>query len=164
MKKLITLLLLLSTVYCKAQEGALAFPFQGGGSVMDRFFKDSLTVSPDIIKKKATGMAIIKFTADLNGNVQKIVIYYADDYLLTLPAIEALKKSSKKWIIPNKEKFHDFILPFSISFRNPATGLEEVQNAAYAYYKNRKPIVSLDQMPLNSATLLPAVVIKYDAK
>ena len=164
MKKLIVVLLLLSTVYCKAQEGTLAFPFQGGSAVMNRYFKDSLNVGPDVIKSKATGMAVIKFTADVSGNVQKIVIYYADDYLLTTPVIEALNRSTKKWIIPDKEEFHDFIIPFSISFRNPATGLEAVQKAAYEYYKKRKPIVALDQLPLNSATLLPAVVIKYDVQ
>jgi hypothetical protein len=165
MKKfLIIAALIISSTYCKAQEGALAFPFQGGSPVMTRFFKDSVIVSPEIIQKKATGMAVIKFTADISGNVQKIVIYYADDYLLTLPIIEGLKKSTKKWIIPNKEKFHDFIIPFSINFRNPETGLAEVQKAAYDFYKNRRSITANDQIPLNSATLLPTVIIKYNIK
>jgi hypothetical protein len=162
MKKLIIAALLLSySFYCKAQED-LAFPFQGGNPIMTRFFKDSLIVSQDIINKKAAGVAVIKFTADIHGNIQKLVIYYADDYLLTIPAIEALKKSTKKWIIPNKEKFHDFIIPFSINFNNPATGVAEVQKAAYEFYKRRRPIVATDQIPLNAATLLPTVVIKYD--
>jgi hypothetical protein len=161
MKKLIVLALLLSSFYCKAQED-LAFPFQGGAPIMTRFFKDSLVVSPDIITKKAAGVAVIKFTADVNGNLSKLVIYYADDYLLTIPAIEALKKSNKKWIIPNKEKFHDFIIPFSVNFNNPATAVAEVQKAAYDFYKSRRPIVSRDQIPLNAATLLPTVVVKYD--
>ena len=162
MKKLIIFALLLSSsFYCKAQED-LAFPFQGGNPVMTRFFKDSLVVSQDIISKKAAGVAVIKFTADIKGNIQKFVIYYADDYLLTIPVIEALKKSSKKWIIPNKEKFHDFIIPFSINFNNPATSGAEVQKAAYEFYKRRRPIVATDQIPLNAATLLPTVVIKYD--
>jgi hypothetical protein len=130
----------------KAQED-LAFPFQGGNPVMTRFFKDSLVVSPDIIAKKAAGVAVIKFTADINGNIQKLVIYYADDYLLTIPAIEALKKSTKKWIIPNKEKFHDFIIPFSINFNNPATNVAEVQKAAYEFYKKRRPIVATRSDP-----------------
>lgn len=161
MKKLIIFALLLSSFCAKAQED-LAFPFQGGNTIMSRFFKDSLVISPEIITKKAAGMAIIKFTADVNGNLSKLVIYYADDYLLTMPAIEALKKSTKKWIIPNKEKFHDFIIPFSINFNNADTGNAEVQKAAYDFYKKRRPIVAHDQIPLNAATLLPTVVVKYD--
>ena len=164
MKKLIIIALLLSTsVYCRAQED-LAFPFQGGSPVMTKFFADSVKVSPEVIARKATGMAVFKFTADISGNISKIVIYYADDFLLTLPVIDALKKSGKKWIIPNKEKFHDFIIPFSINFNRPTTGAAEVQRAAYNFYKVRKPIVSTDQIPLNAATLLPTVVVKYDLK
>ena len=161
MKKLIIFALLLSSFCANAQED-LAFPFPGGGAVRSSFFRDNLTVSPEIIAKKAAGVAVIKFTADVNGNIQKLVIYYADDYLLTIPAIEALKKSTKKWIIPNKEKFHDFIIPFSINFNNPATGVAEVQKAAYEFYRKRRPIVANDQIPLNAATLLPTVVVKYD--
>jgi hypothetical protein len=161
MKKLIIFALLLSSFCANAQED-LAFPFQGGNPVMTRFFKDSLVVSPDIIAKKAAGVAVIKFTADVNGNLSKLVIYYADDYLLAMPAIEALKKSTKKWIIPNKEKFHDFIIPFSINFSNADTGSAEVQKAAFDFYKKRRPIVAHDQIPLNAATLLPTVVVKYD--
>ena len=161
MKKLIILALLLSSFYCKAQE-ELAFPFQGGAPIMTRFFKDSLVVSRDIITKKAAGLAVIKFTADINGNLSKLVIYYADDYMLAIPAVEALKKSNKKWIIPNKEKFHDFIIPFSITFNDPATAVADIQKLAYDFYKNRHPIVAKDQIPLNAATLLPTVVVKYD--
>ena len=162
MKKLLIIALLLSSAYCKAQEGDLAFPFQGGSPVMTRFFKDSLQIGNEIKDKKATGTAVFKFTADISGNITRIVIYYADDYLLTMPVIQALKKSTKKWIIPNKEKFHDFIIPFSIGYNSPSSGEAEVQKAAYDFYSARKPIVSNDQIPLNSATLLPTVVIKYD--
>ena len=161
MKKFLVFALLLSSFYCHAQEGSLAFPFQGGSPIMTRFFKDSLIVSPEIIQKKATGMAVLKFTADISGNVQKIVIYYADDYLLTIPIIEALKKSTKKWIIPDKEKFHDFIIPFSINFSNPGTDVAAVQKAAYEFYRQRRPIIANDQIPLNAATLLPTVIVKY---
>ena len=161
MKKLLIIALLLSSVYCKAQEGDLAFPFQGGSPVMTRFFKDSLQVSADVKSKKATGTAVIKFTADINGNISRIVIYYADDYVLALPVIDALKRSSKKWIIPNKEKFHDFIIPFSIGYLNPSTGTGEVQKAAYDFYVHRRPITAKDQIPLNAATLLPTVVVEY---
>lgn len=165
MKKLIIIALLLtSAVFCKAQEGDLSFPFQGGSPIMARFFKDSLTVSPEIIAKKATGMAIFKFTADEFGKISKIVIYYADDFLLTTPAIEALKKSNKKWIIPNHEKSHDFIIPFSINFTKPAAGIAAVQKANYEFYRTRKPIIATDQIPLNSATLLPTVVVEYGLK
>jgi hypothetical protein len=163
MKKLLVIAFLLSSFYAHAQK-ELAFPFQGGAPIMTRFFKDSLTVSQDIIAKKASGTAVLKFTADVNGVVQKIVIYYADDYLITLPAIDALKKSTKKWIIPDKEKFHDFIIPFSISYNTPASGVAEVQKAAYEFYKRRKPIVARDQIPLNDATLLPTVSVSYDLK
>jgi hypothetical protein len=82
--------------YCKAQDADLAFPFQGGNPIMTRFFKDSLQVGDEIIAKKATGTAVFKFTADINGNIQKIVVYYADDYLLTMPIIQALKKIDQK--------------------------------------------------------------------
>jgi len=162
MKKLIIIALLVSSAaLCKAQDD-LAFPFQGGSPIMTRFFKDSLQVGSEIIAKKATGTAVFKFTADINGNIQKIVIYYADDYLLTMPIIQALKKSTQKWIIPNKEKFHDFIIPFSISYNSPATGDADIQKAAYEFYRQRKPITAKDQIPLNAATLLPTVVVKYD--
>src|SRR3954463_8737020 len=122
MKKItLSIIALLLCSYCMAQQ-QLAFPFQGGKDVMTRFFKDSLTVSKDIIRKRATGMAIFKFTADDKGNLSKIVVYYADDLLLTQPIIEALKKSNRKWIIPAREKFHDFIIPFSIRLTAPVTG------------------------------------------
>ncbi|OOQ59102.1 hypothetical protein [Mucilaginibacter pedocola] len=162
MKKILFIALLLASVACKAQEGTLAFPFQGGSPIMARFFKDSLQVGSDIKSRMATGTAVFKFTADVSGNITRIVIYYADDYILTMPIIEALKKSTKKWIIPDKEKFHDFIIPFSIGYNYPASGEAEVQKAAYAFYNSRKPIIARDQIPLNSATLLPTVVIKYD--
>ena len=154
----ITFLLSLS---CMAQ-AQLAFPFQGGKDIMTRFFKDSLTVSNDIIKKRATGMAIFKFTADEQGAISKVVIYYADDLLLTPPIIAALKKSTRKWIIPDHEKFHDFLLPFSVRFNPPILTNAEVQKSTYDFYKNSKRFMSTDQIPLNEATLLPAVVISYD--
>ena len=162
MKKLFFIAFLLSSsIYCEAQEGNLAFPFQGGSPIMTRFFKDSLQVGTDVVNKKATGTAVIKFTADLSGNISRIVIYYADDYILAVPIIEALKKSTKKWIIPNKEKYHDFILPFSIAYLYPSSGQAEVQKAAYEFYVQRRPIISKDQIPLNSATLLPTVIVEY---
>lgn len=144
-----------------AQE-QLAFPFQGGKDIMTRFFTENIIVPKDVVKKRVNGTAIFKFTADENGALSKIVLYYADDLALTPFIIEALKKSSSKWIIPNREKVHDFILPFSIRHNTPVTGLAEVQKTHYDFYKNAKPFVSADQIPLNEASLLPAIVINYD--
>lgn len=162
MKKVLLIVLsVLSTTYCFAQEN-LSFPFQGGSAVMNRFFKDSLRATPDMIFKKATGTVIFKFTADDAGSISKIVIYYADDLLLTPPIIAALKKSNYKWIIPNHEKVHDFIIPFNISFDIPMTGNAEVQKSYYDFYLHHKPVLTMDQIPLNEATLLPTVVVKYE--
>ena len=160
---LIAIVLLSVAVSSKAQD-KLNFPFQGGAEIMNRFFTDSLTISPDIIQKRATGTAIFKFTADLDGRVTKIIIYYADDYILTTPLIEALKKSSKQWVIPDNEKQHDFIIPFSINFNPPTTGGAEAAQAAYRFYKQRHPILSTNQIPIATATLLPTVVINYYLK
>lgn len=152
---------LLLSVSCKAQDKPL-FPFQGGITIMDRFFKDSLTVTSDITEKRATGTVTFKFSADQSGIVKNILIYYADDILLTPPLIEALRKSSHKWIIPDNEKLHDFIITFSVNLNPPATGGTSVAIASYRYYKKRNPIISADQIPVSSATLLPTVVVNYD--
>jgi hypothetical protein len=144
-----------------AQE-QLSFPFQGGKAVMTQFFKDSLIISPGIIQKKATGTAVFKFTANEKGAISKIIIYYADDALLAAPIIEALKKSNYKWIIPDHEKTHDFIIPFTISFNRPAIEDGKLRKTVYENYINRKPIISTDQVPLDEATLLPGVVVSYD--
>lgn len=160
-KTLLSITALLLSVYCMAQE-PMAFPFQGGSQVMNKFFKDSLVVSQEIISKKATGMVIFKFTADQKGAVQKMVIYYADDVMLARPVIDALKKSSSKWIVPGNEKFHDFILPFMIGFNAPAGNTDEAKQLFYNFFLTRKPILTQDQLPLNLVTLLPPVVINYD--
>jgi hypothetical protein len=162
MKKILLFItLILSSVLVKAQT-QLAFPFQGGSPIMNRFFKDSLVVSPEIIKKKATGTAVFKFTADDKGTIKKIIVYYADDAILVLPIIEALKKSNHKWIIPDHEKLHDFILPFSINFNAPANASNATIKAAFDYYSKRRPIISYNQVPLETATLLPSVTVSYD--
>jgi hypothetical protein len=160
-KALLIAISLFISGYCMAQED-LAFPFQGGRAIMTRFFNDSLIVSPEIISKKATGTAVFKFTADELGNISKIVIYYTDDLILTPPIIAALKKSKHKWVIPNHEKFHDFLIPFSIRFNIPTTGNAAVQKAYYDFYLHHKPMPTVDQIPLNDATLLPTVVVNYD--
>jgi hypothetical protein len=154
----ITLLLSISAM---AQD-QLAFPFQGGKEIMTRFFNENIIVPKDAVKRRVAGTAVFKFTADENGALSKIVIYYADDLALTPFIVEALKKSSSKWIIPAKEKVHDFILPFSIRHNTPVTGVAEVQKSHYEFFKNSKPFVSADQIPLNEASLLPTVIINYD--
>jgi hypothetical protein len=162
MKKILLLTItVLISVSCMAQE-QLAFPFQGGKEIMTRFFNENVIVPKDAVKKRVAGTAVFKFSADENGALSKIVIYYADDLALTPFIVEALKKSSSKWIIPNREKVHDFILPFSIRHNTPVTGAAEVQKSHYDFYKNAKPFVSADQIPLNEASLLPTVIINYD--
>jgi hypothetical protein len=162
MKKILLFItLILSTVLVKAQT-QLAFPFQGGAPIMSRFFKDSLIVSPEIIKRRATGTAVFKFTADDKGVIKKIIVYYADDAILALPIIDALRKSNHKWIIPDHEKLHDFVLPFTISYNPPANASNATIKAAFDYYSKRKPIMSYNQIPIETATLLPAITVSYD--
>ncbi len=162
MKKiLLSVASVLLSVYCMAQE-PVAFPFQGGRDVMNQFFKDSIVVAPQIIQEKATGTVIFKFTADDKGNISKIVVYYADDAVLVTSVADALKKSNHKWIIPNHQKFNDFILPVSYSFNKPNVENDELLKSVYDYTQIRKPIFATDQVPLNSSTLLPAITINYD--
>ena len=161
MKKFILLSIsLFLAAYCMAQQ-QLAFPFQGGSTAMTQFFKDSISVSPEIIKSKANGTVVFKFTADQKGTIQKLVIYYADDAILAPPLIAALKKSDHKWVVPDNEKTHDFILSFAVSFNTPATGTPSPQKGLYNFYLKRKPILSTNQVPLDNVTLLPAVLVKY---
>jgi len=161
MKKAILIITLFISIHCTAQE-KLAFPFQGGNRVMMQFFKDSLKVSPEIIRAKATGMVIFKFSADEHGNIKNLVIYYADDAILAGPAVEALKKSDHKWIIPDNEKLHDFVLPFLIKFNATPDDNMETQKALHYFYAKRKPIVAKDQIPLNLTTLLPEILVTYN--
>ncbi|RVU01746.1 hypothetical protein EOD41_07240 [Mucilaginibacter limnophilus] len=160
-KAVFTLGLVIFTMTAMAQQH-LAFPFQGGSAVLTKFFKDSLIVSPEIVKKKAVGTAIFKFTADDKGNISKIIVYYADDAVLVVPIINALRKTNRKWIIPDRQKLHDFILPFSIGFNAPAKATDVNQRDLYDYTLKRKPIVAYDQVPLDEATLLPAITVKYN--
>jgi hypothetical protein len=162
MKKVtVSIIALLLSVSCFAQE-KLAFPFQGGRDVMSRFFKDSLVVSQDLIHKKAAGMVIFKFTADDKGNITKTILYYADDAVLVSPVIEAIKKSNHKWVIPNRQKYHDFVMPFYIRYNLPEGAEPDVLKAAYDTYRNKRPIFPNTQIPLDAATLLPAITVSYD--
>ena len=161
MKKILLLAVaLIISSYCIAQQ-QLAFPFQGGSDAMKQFFKDSLTVSPEIIKSKATGTVVFKFSADQKGTIQKLVIYYADDAVLAPPLIEVLKKSNHRWVVPDNEKSHDFILSFAVSFNPPAPATRSPQKAVYNFYLKKKPILSTNQVPLDNVTLLPAIDVRY---
>lgn len=151
---------LIISSYCMAQQ-QLAFPFQGGSAAMTQFFKDSIAVSPEIIKSKANGTVVFKFSADQKGTIQKLVIYYADDAVLAPPLIEALKKSNHHWVIPDNEKTHDFVLSFAVSFNQPAAKTPSPQKGVYNFYLKKKPILSTNQVPLDNVTLLPAVLVKY---
>ncbi len=161
MKKLLLIIIIVSASISSFAQGQLAFPFQGGKDVMLRFFKDSLTVSPEIKKLKASGAAVFKFTADENGAIKKIIIFYADDIQLTPPIIDALRRSNGKWVIPDRQKLHDFIIPFNIKLSPPASAGAALQKAVYNFSVNRKPVVTLDQVPLDEATLLPAITVDY---
>jgi hypothetical protein len=162
MKRFFLVVIALSISIGAMAQAQLSFPFQGGKEVMTKFFKDNVTVTPQIIAKKASGLAVFKFTADESGTIRKIIIYYADDLLLTEPIIAALQKSNHKWVIPDNEKFHDFIIPFSISFTPPAIQSAALQNAVYSFYRNRKPVLTHDQVPLDMATLLPTIIVNYE--
>ncbi|MDR3696599.1 hypothetical protein [Mucilaginibacter sp.] len=162
MKKIIIIIsLIFQTAFCFAQE-QLAFPFQGGKEGMTQFFKDSLFVSQDLAQKKAIGTAVIKFTANQNGSISKIVVYYADDAILVQPVIDALRKTNHKWIISANEKAHDFIVPFVFTFNPPDNAGSDLQKTVYDNYRNRNPILSKDQVPLDETTLLPPVSVNYD--
>lgn len=162
MKKILLIITLFITTHCMAQQ-QLAFPFQGGNPAMMQFFRDSLKLSDGIKRIKASGTVVFKFSADEQGNLKNLVIYYADDAILVPPIVEAMKKSTRKWIIPDKEKLHDFVIPFMIKYNTSDKDGKETQRALYNYYAKRKPIISHDQIPLNLATLLPTVTASYDA-
>lgn len=163
MKKIVLFItVMLVSFYGMAQKKS-AFPFRGGKENMIRFFKDSLVVSPAIIQEKATGLVVFKFTADDEGNLTKIVVYYADDAVLVQPIIDVLKKSNHKWILPDHERLNDFIIPFSYSFTQPATPNKGIQKAVYDYISHRKPIYFTNQLLLDTAAnLLPTIMINYD--
>ena len=162
MKKLLVIIALFITTHCLAQQ-QLAFPFQGGNPAMMQFFRDSLQLSQNIKLSKASGMVVFKFSADDQGNLKNLVIYYADDAVLVPPVIEAMKKSTRKWIFPDKEKLHDFVIPFMIRYNASEKDDKDTWAALYNFYAKHKPIISHDQIPLNLATLLPTVTVSYDS-
>lgn len=164
MKKVLLILgLVLTSVLAKAQQ-ELAFPFQGGKQVMIDYFKQNVVLSADLMQKAASGTAVIKFTADQNGTITKIIVYYADDVQLAQPVIEALRQSNHKWVIQDKEKLHDFVISFNIGFNLPANSTAGMQKTIYNYFTSRTPVLTYNQIPLDMATLLPSVTITYDLK
>jgi hypothetical protein len=162
MKKNFLLIAFVLLSFCGMAQKKSDFPFTGGKQQMMSFFKDSLTVSQKIIQKKATGLVVFKFTAFANGNISKMVVYYADDAVLVQPIVDALKKSNQKWVLPDGERFSDFIITFSYSFNTPPATNNELQKAVYDYISKRRPIISNNQYPLDNCILLPTVMVNYD--
>ena len=160
MKRFIIAAAILLSAFCAQAQQQMAFPFQGGKDVMMAFFAENVVIPQSLKDKKVTGTAVLKFTADPKGAIQKIVVYYADDYSVAMPFIEALKKSDKKWIIFEGEKVHDFIISCTINLA-PAKATAAVQKKVYDSYSQRKPIFASNPIPLDMATLLPAIITVY---
>lgn len=158
MKKILMMLLVtLSFSYARAQQ-ELDFPFQGGSQVMNDYFAQHLNITDLIKQRAASGTVIMKFTSDPKGSIIKMVVYYADDASLIEPVITALKGTDGKWIIPDKQKSYDFVIPFSITMDTPNAGASK---PILQFLNTRSPIVATDQIPLNLVTLLPAISVKY---
>lgn len=151
------LLAVLSFSYAMAQQ-ELDFPFQGGSQVMTDYFAQNLKITDLIKQRAASGTVIMKFTSDPKGSIIKMVVYYADDASLIEPVINALKGTNGKWIIPDKEKSYDFVIPFSITMDTPDS---KASKTILQYLNTKSPIVATDQIPLNLVTLLPAISVKY---
>jgi hypothetical protein len=160
-KNILFIAFILLSFYGMAQKKS-PFPFRGGKEHMLEFLKDSLVVSPQIMKEKATGTVTFKFTSDQLGNVTKMVLYYADDAVLVQPVIDILKKSNRKWVLPDDVKVNDYLITFTFNFNPPATPNRELQKEVYNYISNRKPIIFANQAVLDLTTLLPTIVINYD--
>lgn len=153
-------MMLLATLcfsYAMAQQ-ELDFPFQGGSQVMTDYFAQNIKITDLIKQRAASGTVIMKFTSDPKGSIIKMVVYYADDASLIEPVINALKGTNGKWIIPDKQNFYDFVIPFSITIDAPGA---KSAKAILQYLNTKSPIVSTDQIPLNLVTLLPAISVKY---
>lgn len=161
-KRLLVLLAIFVSAQAMAQTSKFTFPFQGGNQAMAKYFQENTDVPKAVKEGRAIGTVILKFTADENGEVSKIVLYHADDAALLQPLIDVLKKSTHKWVIPEHEKEHDFMIPFSISF-NPTGDEGDSAKRLYKSYQSRSPMSTNDQMPLAEVTLLPAVEISYTA-
>ncbi|MCJ8210519.1 hypothetical protein MUY27_12445 [Mucilaginibacter sp. RS28] len=160
MKKLLLIAaVMLFTANVFAQKQAI-FPFQGGQQPMLDFFKTNFQPSADVKNQSASGLVILKFTVDPKGAVKKIVVYYADDVILAQNAATLLQQTDKKWIIPSDEKLHDFILTVNIGFQQPLNAANSKK--FMAFYTKRSPLVTHNQIPMESATMLPTVTLTYD--
>jgi len=137
-------------------------PFKGGIDSMLLFFKDNLIVTPAIVKAKASGTAIIKFSADNKGFLTSIVIFYADDFILTQPATDALRPTNGKWVIPKEVESYDFVIQFTYNYKPAGTIKPTAMKALLDFQQQHKAIVSHDQVPLMFSTLLPTIVVDYD--
>ncbi|RKR80895.1 hypothetical protein BDD43_1032 [Mucilaginibacter gracilis] len=174
MKKTLILalvVLMCGTAFAQKKEKAAAdtvkkelpAPFKGGIDSLLQFFKDNLVVSPQIIKAKASGTAIIKFTSEGKGFLTSIVIYYADDYMLTQPATDVLRRSNGKWIIPKEVQLYDFVIQFTYNYKPTGGDIKPAAlKAILDYQQQHKPIISTNQVPLNYATMLPTIVVNYE--
>ncbi|QQL49615.1 hypothetical protein [Mucilaginibacter ginkgonis] len=163
MKRLVVLAAAVMVSISAMAQKELAFPFQGGQEVMNSFFKQNFEPTNDITKNVAAGLVMLKFTADIDGNIKRIVVYYADDVAMAQPVADLLKKTDKKWIIPDHEKQHDFLLPVSINYNLPAIGQQAIKRKYLQFYAKRSPLLTNNQIPLDAATLLPTVTLSYDA-
>jgi hypothetical protein len=162
MKRFVFLAAILLTAVCSRAQQGMAFPFQGGKDVMMDYFKKNVVIPENLKMRKATGTAVLKFTADTKGAIQKIVVYYADDYIIAMPFIQALQKSDRKWIIPDDEKLHDFVISFTVNFEMPAgKATAATQKQVYDSYRQRRPVWASNPVPLGISTLLPAIITTY---
>ncbi len=156
---LIIIALLLISICSKAQS---PFPFKAGSEAMNKFFRDSINISPDLAARKATGTVVLKFSADGNGSISKIVVYYADDVSLTQPVIDALNKSNRQWAIPGNRKLYDYVISFTIYFNLPDNASPELKEQFYKFYSQRRQITAANEVPLGQVTMLPNVIFTYD--
>lgn len=162
MKKLLMLFAVALMATSAMAQKELVFPYQGGQEAMMQFLKNNFIPTDDIKQHHAAGNVILKFTADPKGAIKKVIVYYADDISLAQPVADLIRKTDKKWIIFEGEKVHDFIVTFSIGFNEPVTGTAAAYKAYTAWYSKRSPVLTNNQIPLDMATLLPTVSLKYD--
>jgi hypothetical protein len=162
MKKVFLFLALVALSVGAFAQKKTPFPFKGGKEHMMSFFKDSLVISQALIDNKAYGIVVFKFTADAPGRISKMVVYYADDPILIQPVIDVIKKSNKRWTIPQGELSNDYLITFSFAFNPPAAPSADLQAAVYDYNINRRPISLGNESLLDNGILLPTIVINYD--
>lgn len=156
------LLAVVFTTTAAMAQKTLDYPYQGGQEAMNQFFNNNFVPSAEIKQARAAGTVTLKFTADPKGAIKKIIVYYADDLSLVQPVADLIKKTDKKWIIFDGEKMHDYIITFAISYNTPQTGAATANKAYTTFYARRTPIFTNNQVPLDMATLLPTVALKYD--